>query len=202
MGVEDDLTYAVADVLIKQLLGDKYASQRLHAKRAGGFGQIRGNLDKYLRLAARQPVVLITDLDRRPCAPSLIAEWFGSGRPSPFLCFRVAVREVESWLMADKIGLAKFLGVAEHRLPRSVEEELDPKQRLIEIASRGRKGIRDELVDPHFAHARQGLGYNERLSKFVTTEWNLERASKLSDSLRRACTALARLKGNIEAHYA
>jgi hypothetical protein len=33
------------------------------------------------------------------CAPPLCEQWIPG--PAPFLCFRVAVREVEAWLMAD-----------------------------------------------------------------------------------------------------
>lgn len=198
VGVEDDLTFEVANVLIGRLFGENYTAHRLHTKKAGGFGQIRGNLEKYLCLAEREPVVLITDLDRLSCAPLLIADWFQFKRFSRFLCFRVAVREVESWLMADKINLAKFLGVAERWLPRSVEEELEPKQRLIKIASKGRKNIRDELVGRGSDGAKQGFGYNEQLSKFVTSGWDPERAIALSDSLRRTCVGLTRLRSNIE----
>lgn len=198
VGVEDDLSFRVAINLIGRVFTTGYSPQRLHARRAGGFGEIRGNLEKYLKLAIREPVVLITDLDRYQCAPSLIAEWFGKNEQSNFLCFRVAVREIESWLMADRTNFASYVGVSEAKVPRQIENESDPKSRLIAIAKNARKGVRDEIVRKGSARLSQALGYNDALSTFVDSNWNADAAAEQSNSLKRAIDSLARLKNLLE----
>jgi hypothetical protein len=198
VGVEDDLSFRVAANLIGKVFTAGYTPQRLHARRAGGFGEIKGNLEKYLNLAIREPVVLITDLDRYQCAPSLVAEWFGEHELSNFLCFRVAVREIESWLMADRTNFASYLGVSEAKVPREIESENDPKARLISIAKHARKDIRDEIVRRSSIGFAQALGYNDALSTFVDSNWNIDAAAEQSNSLRRAIDGLSRLKNLVE----
>jgi len=38
-------------------------------------------------------------------------------RGHPNFLFRVAVREVEAWLLAHREGIARFLGISEHLVP-------------------------------------------------------------------------------------
>lgn len=198
IGVEDDLSFRVATNLIGRVFTTGYSPQRLHSKRAGGFGGIRGNLEKYLKLAMRQPVVLITDLDRYKCAPALIAEWFGDSELSRFLCFRVAVREIESWLMADRTNFAAYLGVSEAKVPREIEKDNDPKARLFSIAKTARRDIREEIVRRSPTGLAQALGYNDVLSTYVDSNWNMDAAAQQSSSLRKAIDGLSRLKNIVE----
>jgi hypothetical protein len=72
----------------------------------------------------------LVDLDRDvECAPPLCEKWVP--QPGPYLCFRVAVREVEAWLMADSESLASFLKVARHRVPPHPEQLLEPKTEMV-----------------------------------------------------------------------
>jgi hypothetical protein len=62
-------------------------------------------------VGAHVGAVVVADLDRdHDCAPRLVGEWLGE--PSALMCFRVAVRAVEAWLLADDEAIAGFLGVA------------------------------------------------------------------------------------------
>ena len=198
VGVEDDLSFRVATSLIKKVFVAGYAPQRLHTKKAGGYGAIKGNLEKYQNLSMKQPVVLVTDLDQYECAPTLIKDWFGRHGQSKFLCFRVAVREIESWLMADRTNFASYLGVSEAKMPREIESENDPKARLISIAKNARRNIRDEIVRSSSTGLAQALGYNDALSIFVDSSWNMDAAAVQSNSLRRAIDGLSRLKNLVE----
>lgn len=198
VGVEDDLSFRVATSLVTKVFAGVYSPQRLHTKKAGGFGALKSNLKKYQNLSMKQPVVLITDLDQYDCAPSLIKDWFGKHGQSKFLCFRVAVREIESWLMADRTNFASYLGVSEAKIPREIDSENDPKARLISIAKNARKDIRDEIVRRSSAGFAQALGYNDVLSVFVDSNWNMDAAAEQSNSLRRAIDGLSRLKNLVE----
>src|SRR5262245_27099002 len=70
----------------------------VHGKQGKPFllQRIRG----YNAAAQHAPWIVLIDLDRdHDCAPPLRAAWVPE--PAPRLCFRVAVREVEAWLLAD-----------------------------------------------------------------------------------------------------
>jgi len=108
LAVEDDLSEAV----IRRLLldtGREYAIGTVFGR--GGFGYLRSRAKNWnAAAAAGTPVLLLTDLDQHPCPPVLIDDWLDI-EPHSNLIFRVAVREVESWLLADREGLADFLGI-------------------------------------------------------------------------------------------
>src|SRR5208283_2996534 len=73
-----------------------------------GKGYIKKNINGFNNAAKGIPYLVLTDLDREECPPSLFQEWFNSQK-HPNLIFRVAVKEVESWLLAHKEAMAKFL---------------------------------------------------------------------------------------------
>lgn len=194
LAVEDDLSEAVANKLLGGAGGASWVPQRLGRGRAPGSGQIRKNLPKYADLASKQPVAVITDLDDRKCPIALINDWFGSRKIPAGMAFRIAVREVEAWLMADRVGLSAFLGVPLSLIPDNVEMVSRPKERLIGIAGRARRELRDEIVPARGSLARQGLGYNDVLSRFVRENWNPEAATSGSESLRRAIAGFEKLR--------
>jgi hypothetical protein len=98
----------------------------------------------------------LTDLDQHGCAPEIIKGWLRE-QPHGNLVFRVAVREVEAWLLADRVGFAKFLDVSIDLLPQEPDEVLDPKQTLINLARRSRiRSLREALVPRERSTAVQG----------------------------------------------
>ncbi|SFM25461.1 hypothetical protein SAMN05421721_101170 [Ectothiorhodospira mobilis] len=139
-----------------------------------------------MRLAPNVPVLLLTDLDRKECAPSLIGEWLGQQAMPDGLLFRVAVREIEAWLLADKQNFASFAHIPFAKLPEAPEGLDDPKQTLLNLVKRhSPTSLKRDLVADHGHGPRQGLAYNERLSQFVHGCWDLEEASMRADSLAR-----------------
>ena len=138
----------------------------------------------------REIVVLITDLDRAVCPMQLQQSWLGPNTDCPpNLIFRIAVREVESWLLADHEAMKALFG-QNVRLSPEPDALPDPKQFLLDLARRAPRSIRNDLVAEHGANAKQGLGYNARLVQWVKSEWSPERAETRSPSLRRARAAL------------
>ena len=67
----------------------------------GGFGRMRARLPGYRNASHVYPHLLLTDLDAYACPSALMADWGVQSEPPRFL-FRVAVREIEAWLMGDR----------------------------------------------------------------------------------------------------
>jgi hypothetical protein len=129
------------------------------------------------------PVVLLTDLDNAPCPSGLIENWLGQAPHIDFL-FRVCVREIEAWLIADANSLAHYLGVPPARIPREPDAIIDPKGMLLELAARSNRAKRASVLPR--GSAPIGAGYNDFFCGFVTTQWNADRAANRSRSLARA----------------
>lgn len=190
IATEDELSERVGEKLIQQAGGKLSISLRL---RRGGSGYLRSRLANFCQMAAHQPVVVITDLDRIECAPGLIGTWFAGQPRPPGLIFRVAVREIESWLLADHEGMKKLLGKRIGHLPREPDQLPDPKAVLLALAERSPREVRTELVAARGAIASQGLGYNKLLGGFVQKNWDPEKAASRSPSLHKALERIKNL---------
>ncbi len=188
IATEDELSEAVAERLVHASSNPWIISVRI---RKNGYGYLKSKLSELLKTAKKVPVFLLTDLDLAQCAPSLIKDWIGE-RPIPDgMLFRVVVREIESWLLADVEGLSVFLGIPKDRFPEHPETSLDPKQLLLNIVRRyGSRTIKTELLPARNARAGIGIGYNATLTAFVRNEWNPQRAATRSDSLARTMRRL------------
>jgi hypothetical protein len=190
LAVEDELSEAVGTKIIREIVGTEIAIQVL---RKNGFGYLKSRLKNFIEMSKRNAVLMITDLDRKECAPHLKSEWFDGVQQPEKLIFRVAVKEIEAWILADASRLAKFLGVSEATIPRNPEAVLDPKASLIDVARKANRSFREDIVPVRGNRAKQGLGYNQALCPFVEKSWNVEQAAQHSDSLRRACHRVAEL---------
>ena len=187
LATEDDLSEAIG----KRLLVDVgYEAQPSPLLRKGGSGYLRSKMDSWCQIANRKPVLVITDLDNIDCPPALLRVWIGARKVPENLILRVAVREIEAWLMADHVAFRLLVG-SKGKLPPNPDILPDPKQHLLRLVSKlARRDIRSDLVAQDGAIASQGLGYNARLSEFIATAWNPERAALRSDSLSRARSRL------------
>jgi hypothetical protein len=126
------------------------------------------------------------------CAPILRGEWLP--RVARLMCFRVAVREIEAWLLADRERFARFLGVPVARIPFEPETVADPKRFVVDLARRSNKReIREDLVPRPGSGRVVGPGYTSQLSDFVQRVWRPEAAAETADSLRRALDCLRRV---------
>lgn len=187
---EDELSESVALKIVEHNGVDTTGVQPI---RKGGSGYLRSRLSAFMEVAKRRPVVMLTDLDQVRCAPALIATWIPrNGRPRMFT-LRVAVREVESWLLADREGLGKFLHVSPSKISANPEQIPDPKRYLLNLAKKAPRSLRNDLLPARGSIAIQGLGYNACLRRFVNTIWCPGRAAGSSDSLRRAIERVAQL---------
>lgn len=152
-----------------------------------GNGYLKEKLPALIKTAYKIPVLLLTDLDDSPCAPELITCWCGQRVLPGSMLFRVAVREIEAWLLADCEGFSRFSGIPKTKIPIKPENLADPKQTLLNLVRRyGRRNIKSDLLPAADSHAKVGFGYNAALRVFVNSLWSIESASLRADSLRRA----------------
>ncbi|MBN9047036.1 MAG: hypothetical protein J0H18_15415 [Rhizobiales bacterium] len=191
LAVEDELSEEVGLKLIRDILGTNWSFRVL---RNGGFGYLKSKLESFVEMSRHYPVLMITDLDAEVCAPRLLEKWFNRLEKPDNFVFRVAVREVESWVLADAIDFAGYLGIKQSMIPPNPDELHDPKATLINIARKAKKSLRLDIVPERGALAKQGLGYNRALCQFVREQWDCRRAASNSESLSRACTKVAELR--------
>jgi len=156
---------------------------------------LRRNLDRYNEAARHFPWVVLVDLNHdAACAPDLRVSWLPN--PARRMCFRVAVREIEAWLLADRESLACFLGVALSKVPHNPESLEDPKRTMIDLARCSRRReIREDMIPRPGSGRNVGPAYTSRIIEFVTDphlSWKPDVAAKYADSLNRCLRSLAR----------
>ena len=181
---------------------DEAVARKLIAHAGGQPGTVYGKNGKlflrqkikgYNNAARYTPWIVLVDLDHdADCAPPLRGEWLSD--PAPKLCFRIAVREIEAWLMADSETLAAFLGVARNRVPHNPEDTDHPKEVMVNLARRSRcRAICEDMVPREGSGRPVGPAYTSRLMEYVKNRWRPEVAAQHAESLRRAIACLARL---------
>ncbi len=197
IAVEDDLSDAVARKLLHHVRRGFQVKARYplpsfpHARpELSGYGYLRANVRAFNRAAAQTPHLLLTDLDVAACAPELIREWHGSSLHPNFL-LRIAVREVETWLLADAANMADFLGLALGHIPANVETVANPKEEIVRLASLSPNPIvQENLVPSPGSTAKTGRLFNRSLIGYVRDLWDIDSAIANADSLDRALRAL------------
>lgn len=108
---------------------------------------------------------------------------------------RVAVREVEAWLLGDRANLAHFLNVSRALVPRNPDDLSNPKATMIGIARRSRTRATREGLPPREGSGRSiGPLYVSELARFVQARWDIDAAAAASSSLARCLQALADLR--------
>jgi hypothetical protein len=183
IATEDALSEAVGLKLISTFLSGFDVGVML---RKNGNGYLKSKIASFCQMARHAPLLLITDLDNANCAPSLKASWLRNIIPPDDLIFRVAVREVEAWLLADHRTMRRLIGEQARRLPPDPESVLNPKELLLTLVARGApRDVKRDLLVKRGSVASQGLGYNQRLCHHVNAAWNPQKAAERSDSLAR-----------------
>jgi hypothetical protein len=187
LAVEDALTESLFAKILK-MLPTAYAIRTIYNR--GGYGYLRQNINGFNNAAKGIPFLIGTDLDRYECPPALIVDWLLRPRHHNLLV-RVAVREAEAWVLADKENFASFLGIRPVLIPDDVEAIPDPKLELIQLARRARRReLREDICPPAQSTRRVGPNYNSRLSAFVHQHWDPNTARERANSLARAIDCL------------
>ncbi len=174
----------VSEAVMNRLLSHVGFSGNTTFRITRGNGMIKKSISKYKGASRVVPHIVLTDLDRYPCPPALLDDW-NVGELPPSMIMRIAVREVEAWLLADRMGVAAFLHTAMEKVPFSPETEDDPKQTLLNVVRKTRKRrLKEEMVPQIGAHI--GPLYNERMCDFVLNYWDIEAAVENAPSLAKS----------------
>jgi hypothetical protein len=186
--VEGIVDEAVAQKLITEVGA---CPGSIYGKNGKSF--LRQKIQGFNNAARGWPWLVLVDLDNdAECAPPLCTEWVAD--PALYLCFRIAVREVEAWLMADEATLASFLSVSRNKIPNDPEQVIDPKREMVNLARRSRRqAIRKDMVPREGSGRSVGPAYASRMIEYIQTLWRPEAASEKSESLRRAIASLRRM---------
>jgi hypothetical protein len=188
LAVEDVVSEAVAQRLVAHCLPTTPVATCL---RRNGFGYLKDRIHGLNDAAQGMPYFILVDLDQCSCPPVLLRDWFQGRAIHGNMVFRIAVRQVEAWLLADRAGIARFLQVAQAHVPTQPESQTNAKQALVNVARRSRsRHVRQDIVPGEGMTAPQGPNYNSRLVTFVHEQWDLEAARSRADSLDRAIRRL------------
>jgi hypothetical protein len=183
-----------SEAVLRRIISEYAADWRVVlVDNCGGATRMKANVLRYRNASHVVPHLLLTDLDAYPCAPGLLKEW-GALSQTPRLLSNVAVREVESWILADRSGVASWLQVPTTRVPQAPEAVGDPKEQLLSLGRRSRSHrLRQEFCPMPGSSASQGPLYNELVCGFIRDQWNIEAARAVSPSLDRACARIRAL---------
>ena len=188
--VEDDLSELVAKRLIGRYLP---MAEIIEAYVAGGSIKSRiPGLNQRARFLG--PVLALADLDRPLiCPATLVGELVGELTLAPNMLIRIAVLEIESWILSDREGMARWLGVSTGVISHEPESLDDPKRSLVQLAARsGNRRLREAIAPARVTGThRTGPNYNEAVGEFVSRLWSPEAARRNAPSLDRAITRIA-----------
>lgn len=152
---------------------------------AGGGDKFWVQALRYNEAGKTLKVIGLADLEQELCAPLLLAAKLPE-KSSGFQ-LRIAVRMLESWLLADRQSMASFLKVLVSKLPTDPDNEAHAKRALVDIARHSTsRRIRDALL-PDDSGGLVGSDYTATMSEFIHQHWKAAAARKVSPSLEKAC---------------
>jgi hypothetical protein len=184
---EDELTESLARKILDTMPA-QYATKTVYNR--GGNGYIRRTINGFNNAAKGTPFLVGTDLDEYECPSALIDDWLTHAKHHNLL-IRVAVREAEAWVLADRESFASFAGINVATVISDVEALADPKEELIRLVRMSRKRqLRDDICPFPKSTSKVGPNYNARLSAFVSQKWNPAVARLNSRSLDRTISRL------------
>lgn len=186
--VEGPTDEAVLTRIVRAAGGSVYRVYGKHGK-----AELKRALPGYNSAARFQPWVVIVDLNHEAnCAPPLLRMLLPD--PAPQMRLRIAIREVEAWLIADSERVARFLHIRQSAVPTDPEALTDPKLSLVDLARQSRvRAIREDLVPRPGSGRAVGSAYASRLIEFVNDDvagWRPNVAARTSESLERCLRAV------------
>jgi len=184
--VEGTLDEAVAQKIIKTA-GGKPGT--VFPKK--GFDYIAPRIQDFNQTAQGIPILTLVDLMDTDfdCPVEAIHDWLPHRHHQMLL--RFVVKEIESWILADRTRIARMFGIRKAKVPHHPEDLTDPKDALVDLArSSPYDGLRNAVVPEDPTVKAQGTGYNSRLERFVREEWQPEEAQKNAPSLHRCLRAV------------
>ncbi len=186
--------YLEEPVARKLLAGADLHGENTLYKVAGGTGSFwKRVIDRNESAKAGLVVVALGDLEQESCPGQVIRQHLPTGTCERF-ALRLAVRMLESWLLADVAAVSRYFGAPLAKIPSDPDSLTHPKLELVNLVRRyGSTAVKRDVVPETGLSGIVGKGYRPRMEEFVTDHWDPARAARNSASLRRANAALARL---------
>lgn len=177
---------ALTEEIVLKMLSLKGRFEILHRLGKKGCGFLVSKLNNFNQLSRTHNVLVFFDLDLKPSRDAYVQEIEGYlANKQQSLHVLISVREVESWILADREGLANFLHVSKEKIDRSPEQLLDPKEKIVNLARNSKNSIiRKGIAPSQGAAAKVGISYNTLLIDFIWSRWDLNRAIEYSPSLK------------------
>jgi len=151
-----------------------------------GVHYIEKKISGFNELAKGMPILSLVDFmdTDADCPPELVQEWLPHRNEQ--MLFRVVVREIESWIMADRTSVSRFLKIRKSKVPPHPEQLDDPKATFVELArSSPNVNLRKSLVPKDPTTNAEGPAYTTRMERFVRDQWDLKAALQNAPSLER-----------------
>ena len=164
-----------------------------------GKSNLRRALPGYNAAARWSAWLVLVHLDQDfACPAALVADWLPGA--SSHMRFRVVVRQVEAWLLADTERFARFFSVKKNSVPTAPDMLPDARATVLALASTSRRmAIRQDMTPRPGSGRRVGPAYTSRLIDFASNPsagWRLEVAATRSPSLARCLLRLDDLVSN------
>lgn len=191
---EDPVTREIIYRLLKYCSPDFYVIQELPARGS----EIKNKIESFNKLAASQPVILLTDLDTDDCAPCTKRNLLNGLVQHPNFLINVAVDEAEAWLMADRVNFADYIGVPVTDVLQACLQKQGGMKPLMEVSCPLKSSYYlTHSIAPHSAKEEirsqvaatgkgcKGKEYNTAMLPFIREKWDIDNARQHSDSLSR-----------------
>jgi hypothetical protein len=163
-----------------------------------GHGNLDPRIPKWCQPSNRRPMFVVRDLDPsfgNPCPPALVTQLTGPPPLSATTVVRIAERELEAWLLADKEGVARYFHLRSNAIPQAPDTEPNPRQTLVNLCrSSTSSAIRRGMVPDPRGGRSVGPEFTGLVIDFGSSSWSAERAEPVSPSLARALRALEVLR--------
>jgi hypothetical protein len=160
-----------------------------------GQAKLLERLSSYNEAAQFQPWVVLTDLDAGAtgrCVGEFLREHLP--RPSRHMYCRVAVQQVEAWLLGDVDALAAFLSTPLSAIPSSPDDCRNAKEAMIQAGRRSRRrATRDGMAPRHGSDRSVGPEYTGLMIEYALYHWRPDEARQRSPSLNRSLIRLVEL---------
>ncbi|EMU6899336.1 DUF4276 family protein [Serratia bockelmannii] len=197
------ISIATEDVLTEEIITKIILSngrfEIIHKLGKRGNGYLISKLNNFNELSRGLIVVVVFDLDLKPCPVRFKEELERTvANKSDNLKLVISVREVESWILADREGFGSYFKISKDKIDRTPDALLDPKDKIINLARYSKDSAVKRGIPPVAgAASKVGLSYNRLLTDFIQQEWDINRAIQISPSL---ATAMATINELLEEH--
>ena len=161
---------------------------------SGGSSVIDAKLGRWCQPSNGRPMLIVRDwdqADRADCPAELVGKLTNPDRPIN-IALRIAVRSIESWLMADRDAATDFFRTPS--IPENPDSLDKPKLALVSACRKSKlKTIRLGMTPTGSGGGTVGTDYVRLLTDFARDHWDPQRAATKSPSLDRTLARLSQL---------